>query len=187
MGMKTMIRAFTMLLLVGAFGFAHGADQKPAARQKPLEFKGLQIGKKVSREQVKEATGIDCEDGHDVISVCNGRVSIATVGGMANIVLSRAGVLERVAISIDSEDFDGVLLALVEKFGTPQRLLEPILQNGHGATFKDLRAIWTRPQGVQLEARRFPDTTQSSMIMFTTSADRRPKAGQSDKERAADL
>ena len=185
--MSRMFSVFATLLMVGASGLTYGADKKLVARQKPLEFKGLQIGKMVSREEVKEATGIACEDGHETISVCNGRVSIATVGGMANIVLSRAGVLERVAISIDSEDFDGVFLALVEKFGNPQRLSEPILQNGYGATFKDLRAIWTRPQGVQLEVRRFPDTTQSSIVMFTTAADRRPKAGQSDKERAADL
>lgn len=183
MGMKILIFALAMF----AAALSYGADKKPQARQRTLEFKGLQIGKAVSRDAVKEATGIACEEGYETTSVCNGRVSIATVGGMANIVLSRHGVLDRVAISIDSDDFDGVLLALVEKFGNPQKLSEPILQNGYGATFRDLRAIWTGPQGVQLEARRYPGSTQSSMIMFTTAADRAPKSGQSHKERASDL
>lgn len=174
-------------LAVFTAALSYGSDKKPQPRQRPLEFKGMQIGKPVSRDAVKEATGITCEEGYETTSVCNGRVSIATVGGMANIVLSKHGVLDRVAISIDSDDFDGVLLALVEKFGNPQQLSEPILQNGFGATFKDLRAIWTGPQGVQLEARRYPGSTQSSMIMFTTATDRKPKTGQSHKERAADL
>lgn len=171
-----------VLMLCGLLGAAQ------AQSQAPLAFKGLRIGGKATPETVFAATGVSCGVGANEMQVCNGSTTIAEASADANIVISKTGVLQRMSFHIDSENFDGVFLALVEKLGNPQSLKEPTVQNGFGAKFQDLIAVWRRPQGLELRAHRFGVNRDRAVIIFTTESDRALLYGdRSPKKLAKDL
>lgn len=142
------------------------------AAQAPLAFKGLRLGANTTADEVSAATGLSCGAGYEDKVVCNGGTTIAEAAAAANFVISKSGTLQRMSFYIDSDQFDGVFLALVEKLGNPQSLKQPTVQNAFGAKFQDLVAIWRRKNGLELMAHKFGVDREKSVIIFTTSADR---------------
>jgi hypothetical protein len=162
------MKSYVIAAAVGVLGAA-SAEAGP----KTFEFKGLVIGSKTSPAQVRKATGLKCEDRANGLQMCNGALSIGLAHATANIVISRAGILQRIHMTLPSYEFEDVITAFVEKYGDPDKAEHPMLQNGVGQQFQQTLLIWMNDNNSSLIAKRFTGSITDSFFAFSTAEDRK--------------
>lgn len=98
------------------------------------------------------------------------------------------GKIRRIAVEIDSKDFEKVLEVLVEKYGTTKLKTSETVTNAMGAKFENVLVAWVF--GTQrIFAQRFTDNIKTSSISYSVADDEQFKKKLEDdrKQRAKDL
>lgn len=166
-----MLRLAATLLLCSVEVF--GATYVHASTLSQIVFKGLTVGGKSSPKAIRRATGLECGIGANNAQVCNGAILIGPVTASANIVISGTGILERVNLYLDTANFDSVIQAFQQKYGTPDlQDSSTIVQNGFGVQGRQTTMQWRATSGVEIFAVRYANDLQHAMIMIQTEADR---------------
>ena len=180
-----------MGLAVLAWTLTAGAS--PAAAG--YDFKGLELGAPITAAQVEDTLNtpcvgfggstcnefdakvhaqmsVRCGSGSDGITACNGFTTVVGAPGRVNVVISADGLLQRVMITeFDADQFDAIFAELQRKFGRPTTITKPVLQNGFGATFQQVRATWTDRQHRTVSFEKYSGTKNESWLYFGTQQD----------------
>ncbi|QBP77446.1 hypothetical protein E2K99_21735 [Herbaspirillum huttiense] len=159
------LAALAVFFIIGA---SNSLGKQPAR----LEFKGLEIRSAVLPAQVEQALGVKCGDGLNGAIICNGRSSIAERKGDINALISKEGRLERIRITVHSNDYSHVMSSLTKKFSTPDKTSQDGAQNGFGALLEDEKKIWLGKNGTQLSIHKYAGNTETCVIYFSTEEDR---------------
>jgi len=157
-----------------------------AAAAPAFDFKGIRLGESSTPKQIRERLGVSCGIGAEDIQVCNGRVTIAEEPAEMNLVLSATGVVQRINLTLEPEQFDIVATELIRKFGKPATHSRSTVQNGFGANFAQQAIQWNGPAGTVLFFEKYAGSLRQSMLFFSTAADRR-KMESLKKDRHKDL
>jgi hypothetical protein len=136
-----------------------------------FDFKGIELGKPSSPEQVQERLGVKCGPGFDG-QVCNGSVTIAREPAKLNLRLSAQGTVERIYLVLSPDAFSVVAPELIAKFGEPTKTSKYPVQNRLGATYEQEMHHWMRDDGAQVTYMRYANSLDRSSIYFSTKADR---------------
>jgi len=157
---------------------------QPAVAQEPLTFKGLEIGSSVERF-MEIAPGARCIASRCFVFVsseckmgrgttedfmaCRKRYSY---GG--HIPLSITGTFDEnklvsVYVKISERSFEGLLVAMQERFGPPSIDSRSTLQNRMGASFDNRRVGWERTGTVITITQRAGQVDEGS-VFFTSAA-----------------
>jgi len=156
------------------------------AQAQTFDFKGVKLGAKATPEFIQDTLRINCGEGANKMTVCNGDVTIAEERGELNLVLSADGVVQRMWFDLDPKSFDVIAPELIKKFGKPSQRLTPTLQNSFGAKFRQEELVWNGKGGLQVRYSKFSSRIDRSMLYFSTLADRKLLNGESSS-RSKDL
>ena len=136
-----------------------------------FELKGITLGEKTSTAQIESAMGVKCDVGANEMQVCNGQTTIGGVPGVANIVVSPQGILQRIHFSFDADSFEELAEAFVGKYGA-HTTRNDIVQNGFGAKFESPSKAWTLKNGNRIDLSKNAATLGKGFIAYSTPADR---------------
>lgn len=185
--------------LVGALALAWISTVAIAAHPaQPLDFKGLVVGAPATPQQVEEALAIpcgvsfgsepakctdldkmiqekqkvSCGAGGNGMQICNGTTTIAGTHAEVNLVIGSNGTIQRIHLTFGDIGYDDARQALVAKFGAPQKVSHPTLQNGFGANFRQEESFWTGAHGAQMLLSQYAADVDHSSLYISTQADR---------------
>ena len=137
-----------------------------------FDFKGIDVGgQNNSEEKVQSTLGINCGGGSEGRTVCNGTTSIGGAFAVANIVISPKGVVTRIALKINSYDFQKVVDVAIEKYGKPTKTSNEIEQNRMGAKFQNATYLWQENKGKYIKITRYYPTFDDGEVYFGTAED----------------
>ena len=153
---------------------------------KPLEFKGMVIGSVTTPEEITDQFRIYCGPKVAAGIYCWGLGTIGDASGNMAINLGPSMTVDRILVTFDSESFEGVFLALVEKHGRPGRLVEPVVQNRMGAKYKSIEAGWTKPGRTYISAVKYAGSLDTASVEFGVIGSQ-SKERDSIKRKAKDL
>ena len=137
-----------------------------------LDLDGLTVGQPATPEAVLTSLGVTCGEGYQGTEVCNGNTSYEAHPAEANVVIGADGVLDRILLTIDHDNYEDVIKALRKKFGPPRSSVHPVVQNGFGARFQQEQLVWYGARGTQLFASRYAADTNHATILLTTKRGR---------------
>ncbi len=137
-----------------------------------LNIAGLVAGELTTPEAVHDALGLACGEGSQNIQVCNGVSSYANSSGEANVVIGSDGLLDRVYLTIDEDNYDDVAQSLRKQFGSPQRIARSVVQNGFGATFQQEALTWNGLHGTRLYVSRYAADMEHATVLLTSKRGR---------------
>jgi hypothetical protein len=155
------------------------ALQAPAVA---LDFKGIVVGEPATPEQVLEKLGVECGAGFNGIRVCNGAVTIAREGAKMNLVISAAGVVQRIDLTLSPRSFEVVAPLLIEKFGEPAQTGRSELQSRLGAKYQQVVLLWRNGE-VEAVYSKYAGSIDSSRLYFSTKEDRERLSGRTSNRR----
>lgn len=136
-----------------------------------FDFKGIELGKPSDPSTIYYELRARCSKGVNDYQICNGDVTIAGVSGIMNLVMDQAGIVIRISINFDSENFDTVLPEVLNKFGTGKRSVFKV-QNKMGAKFENIIYTWKKAGGLDLVLTKYAGNLDRSNIYFSTPADK---------------
>lgn len=142
-----------------------------------FDFKGIEVGgpKTYQSEDVQYALGtesrINCGKGSEERMVCNGVTSIGGAIAITNIVISPNGVVTRIALKIDSNDFLKVVSVATEKYGKPTKITTKVEQNRMGAKFQNVTYLWQGKEGRYIRIVKYYQTLDDGEVYFGTAED----------------
>lgn len=64
-----------------------------------------------------------------------------------NLVIAADGLVQRISLTFDSDNFDATESALIEKFGKPTQTQNAKASNAMGATFDQVEHTWNDSDG----------------------------------------
>ncbi|WP_233884539.1 hypothetical protein [Paraburkholderia flagellata] len=143
-----------------------------ATTSAPLEFKGLVVGQTVTTQQVQSTLGIKCGIGANQMQVCNGQGTILGYPASFNVVVGSDGILDRIAIRLDSGHYAAVADAFHKKFDPATAIDHSTVQNRYGAAFENERVVWGDLNGETLMLRKYAGRLDTSSVWFSTKRDR---------------
>jgi hypothetical protein len=159
-------------LLTCAAIYSAGSFAEGAATSAPLEFKGLAIGQAVTTQQIESTLGISCSAGAHQMQVCNGQGTVLGYPASFNVVTGADGILDRIAIRLDSDHYAAVAEAFHKKFDPATSVEHSPVQNRYGAKFENETVVWGDANGIALMIRKYADRIDKSTIMFSTKRGR---------------
>lgn len=158
-----------------------------------LSFKGLTLDTEVTAAQVENTLAtpckelgkdcdafwqklhddmkVSCGNGYGGVIICNGETTIAGTAADANVVIGKNGRLQRIWLTIKSDDYETVIEELLKKFGKPTSIKRSSLQNGFGARYTQTDSSWSGANGQRLLVSRYAGNIKESTIYFSTKAD----------------
>lgn len=185
-------RLLALTALVGANGLAHAFD-----------FKGLVLGEQITGVQVEEKLNVgcvsfdrskpcdesdiklyekmrvQCGEGHQGATVCNGWTTIAGIRSPVNVVIGGNGLLQLVRFfSLSPDDFEVITDELRGKFGRPKSQRNSTVQNAFAAQYAQTEVVWTDSRGRRIDFSRYGASLDSSFLQFSTAKGREPPTRQ---------
>ena len=200
--MKSIVIALLVIALPicaeAAGGKKAGNSPTPSPVAKtPLELKGIRLGMTydelfaaypngVQSPGRPRPNGMDCLSGSTFCTVDVG--SVAGVTSALQVSLRDGKVADAYMGRISPGEFDGVVAALQEKFGSPSATTQGIVQNRAGGKFDNPSYVWNFPEGKLLATKFMPgaptmDISQVEMASTAWLAEKEAK----QKARANDL
>jgi len=88
-----------------------------------------------------------------------------------NLVISKAGVVQRISLTLSSAVFDEIAPLLLEKFGAPERTTYGEVQNRRGAKFSQVEHYWQNSADHQVFYRKYAGSLDASVLNFSTKED----------------
>jgi hypothetical protein len=135
------------------------------------DFKGIEIGGSTTPEQVKEQTGVKCGGGVNGTNVCTGYSTIVGKQAFTNILIDAEGKVQRIIVDFDSNNYDQVAAALLQKFGEPSKREVSTVQNRVGGKFTQEQLRWEAGEN-QVLLERYSSKITKSMLYMSTEKDR---------------
>ena len=136
-----------------------------------FDFKGIELGKPSDPSTIYYELRARCSKGVNDYQVCNGDVTIAGVSGVMNLLMDQTGVVIRISINFDSENFDTILPEVLKKFGNGKRSAT-MVQNKMGAKFENITYTWKKAGGLDLVLTKYAGNLERSNLYFSTPADK---------------
>jgi hypothetical protein len=98
------------------------------------------------------------------------------------------GKIRRISIELDSKDFEKVLEALLQKYGSPKTKSSETVTNAMGAQFENVLVVWDFGSQ-RIFARRFTDNIRTSSVSYSVADDEqfRQRLDEDKQRRAKDL
>ena len=145
-----------------------------------LELKGVRLG--MTYDELVAAypngeqspmrprlNGLSCLSGNTFCTV-----DVGTVAGVASVLqvsLRDGKVADAYMGRISPEQFDGVVMALQEKFGKPASTTQGYVQNRMGGKFDNPSYVWNFPDGKLIATKFFPSmpTLDDSQVEIATN------------------
>lgn len=103
------------------------------------------------------------------------------LGRTSQVLISRNSQRVLTSIIVEGFDFETAMTAFTDKFGAPS-IERSVVQNGFGARYGQLIAIWQRGQK-RLEIRRHGTSPNAPIIMLTGAAERQQSNSQARQNR----
>ncbi|MEQ1662644.1 MAG: hypothetical protein ABL877_08100 [Thiobacillus sp.] len=130
-----------------------------------LNIKGIRLG--MSQEEVIALQGaMSCSALKSKSDTgCYGHATYADVGAKL-FVFFKEGKVTAVSVTVDSDDFENVTLALKEKLGKPSFVKTEKVQNLAGAEFNNPSFHWVKNGGI-LSATKFSEKVTESGISLS--------------------
>jgi len=142
-----------------------------------FDFKGIEVSgpKTYQASDVQDALGseskIDCGKGSEDRMICNGITSIGGAIAVANIVISPKGVVTRIALKINSYDFQKVVSVATEKYGKPTKTTTEVEQNRMGAKFQNATYLWQGKGGRYVRVVKYYPSLDDGEVYFGSAED----------------
>lgn len=142
-----------------------------------FDFKGIEVSgpKTYQAKDIQDALGpeskIDCGKGSEDRLICNGTTSIGGAFAVANIVISPKGVVTRIALKINSYDFQKVVSVATDKYGKPTKATTDVEQNRMGAKFQNATYLWQGKEGRYVRIVKYYPTLDDGEVYFGSAED----------------
>lgn len=126
----------------------------PASQKPPLGIREIKFG--MPCEDIKKVSGVDCPDlvffnGHtDTCSYCEQYTTIKGVYIKVQYGFTESKTLERISGTFDTNNFESIKNAVIEKWGKPNTIETGIKYNSYGAKVENLILKWELPDGTML-------------------------------------
>ena len=123
-----------------------------------LDFKGIEIGKEYTTDYLESTYGLDCFESRELKEVsCTGDTTIASNPAKIFILQGASGKVKTISVDFSTDNFDSIAEATLLKFGKPQRIDRPILQNALNAKFRQISYTWYK-KGNSMNLSKYNDT-----------------------------
>ena len=98
-------------------------------------------------------------------------MTVARENARMNLVISAAGIVQRIDLTLQPQTFDTLAPLLIEKFGPPAKTERSELQNRMGAKFDQVLHVW-RDGESEVQYSKYAGSIDSSRLYFGTKEDR---------------
>jgi hypothetical protein len=152
-----------------------------------FDYKGIELGKTYSLEEIREKIGVECGAGSEGMQVCNGSASFASEAAQINIVLNKVNSVQRIALTLSPSAFEEIARLLKDKFGRPAKVEASKIQNRFGAQYTQLIHTWRKKGELELIYTKYAGGLETSYLHFSTKDDRQLLYGASISTRKKDM